>query len=69
MIWVPVMYLCVLEQCEWLQQQTFYTEKEQCKKVLNDRVNWYKDNTHAKVEGICIDVFVTLKEPQKVVAK
>jgi YbbR domain-containing protein len=69
MIWVPVMYLCVLEQCEWLQQQTFYTEKEQCKKVLDDRVNWYKDNTHAKVEGICVDVFVTLKEPQKVVAK
>jgi YbbR domain-containing protein len=69
MIWVPVMYLCVLEQCEWLQQQTFYTEKEQCKKVLDDRVNWYKDNTHAKVEGICVDVFVTLKEPQKVVSK
>jgi hypothetical protein len=69
MIWVPVMYLCVLEQCEWLQQQTFYTEKEQCKKVLDDRVNWYKENTHAKVEGICVDVFVTLKEPQKVVAK
>ena len=69
MIWVPVMYLCVLEQCEWLQQQTFYTDKEQCKKVLDDRVNWYKENTHAKVEGICVDVFVTLKEPQKVVAK
>lgn len=63
------MYLCVLEQCEWLQQQTFYTDKEQCKKVLDDRVNWYKDNTHAKVEGICVDVFVTLKEPHKVVAK
>jgi len=68
-IWVPVMYLCVLEQCEWLQQQTFYTDKEQCKKVLDDRVNWYKSNTHAKVEGVCIDVFVTLKEPYKVVAK
>jgi YbbR domain-containing protein len=63
------MYLCVLEQCEWLQQQTFYTDREQCKKVLADRVDWYKDNTHAKVEGICIDVYVTLKEPQKVVAK
>jgi len=69
MIWVPVMYLCVLEQCEWLQQQTFYTDREQCKKVLADRVDWYKENTHAKVEGICIDVYVTLKEPQKVVAK
>jgi hypothetical protein len=63
------MYLCVLEKCEWLQQQTFYTDKEQCKKVIDDRVNWYRDNTHAKVEGICVDVFVTLKEPQKVVAK
>jgi YbbR domain-containing protein len=61
------MYLCVLEQCEWLQQQTFYTDKEQCKKVLNDRVNWYKDNTLARVEGICIDVFVTLKDPNKAV--
>jgi len=69
MIWVPVMYLCVLEKCEWLQQQTFYTDREQCKKVIDDRVNWYRDNTHAKVEGICVDVFVTLKEPQKVVAK
>jgi hypothetical protein len=59
------MYLCVLEQCEWLQQQTFYTDKEQCKKVLDDRVNWYKSNTHAKVEGVCIDVFVTLKDPNK----
>jgi hypothetical protein len=63
------MYLCVLEKCEWLQQQTFYTDREQCKKVIDDRVNWYRDNTHAKVEGICVDVFVTLKEPQKVVAK
>jgi YbbR domain-containing protein len=61
------MYLCVLEQCEWLQQQTFYTDKEQCKKVLNDRVNWYKDNTQARVEGICVDVFVTLKDPNKAV--
>ena len=69
MIWVPVMYLSVLEKCEWLQQQTFYTDKEQCKKVIDDRVNWYRDNTHAKVEGICVDVFVTLKEPQKVAAK
>jgi YbbR domain-containing protein len=61
------MYLCVLEQCEWLQQQTFYTDKEQCKKVLNDKVNWYKDNTQARVEGICVDVFVTLKDPNKAV--
>jgi YbbR domain-containing protein len=61
------MYLCVLEQCEWLQQQTFYTDKEQCKKVLNDRVDWYKNNTLARVEGICIDVFVTLKDPNKAV--
>jgi len=60
------MYLCVLEKCEWLQQQTFYTDREQCKKVIDDRVNWYRDNTHARVEGICVDVFVTLKEPQKV---
>jgi YbbR domain-containing protein len=50
-----------------LQQQTFYTDKEQCKKVLNDRVDWYKNNTLARVEGICIDVFVTLKDPNKAV--
>ena len=67
MIWVPVMYLCVLEQCEWLQQQTFYTDKEQCKKVLASKIDWYRDNTYAKVEGICIDVFVTLKDPNKAV--
>jgi len=61
------MYLCVLEQCEWLQQQTFYTDKEQCKKVLTSKIDWYRDNTQARVEGICVDVFVTLKDPNKAV--
>ncbi len=62
MIWVPIMYLCILEQCEWLQQQTVYTNRDLCQKVITEKVEWYQRNTHARVDGICVDVFVELKK-------
>ena len=63
MIWVPVMFICVLEKCEFLQQQTVYTDRALCIKVIDEKVNWYIQNTAARAEGICVDVYVDLKQP------
>ena len=63
MIWVPVMFICVLEKCEFLQQQTVYTNRDLCVKTINEKVNWYIQNTAARAEGICVDVYVDLKQP------
>ena len=65
MIFVPVLYICVLEQCEFLQQQMFYQDKEQCKTLVDQKVQWYRSNTHAKVDGFCVDVFVNLRKPHE----
>ena len=65
MIWVPVMYICVLEKCEFLQQQTIYTDRALCQQVIKEKVDWYLENTHARAEGICVDVYVDLKQPYK----
>lgn len=62
MIWVPVMYLCILEQCEWLQQQTVYTNRDLCQKIIAEKVEWYQRNARARVDGVCIDVNVELKK-------
>jgi hypothetical protein len=64
MIWVPVMYICVLEKCEFLQQQTIYTDRALCQQVIKQKVDWYLQNTHARAEGTCIDVYVELKSDQ-----
>ena len=63
MIWVPVMYICVLEKCEFLQQQTVYTDRALCIQTINQKVDWYNKNTHARAEGICVDVYVEMKQP------
>jgi hypothetical protein len=63
MIWVPVMYICVLEKCEFLQQQTIYTDRALCIQTINQKVDWYNKNTYARAEGICVDVYVEMKQP------
>jgi len=64
MIWVPVMYICVLEKCEFLQQKTIYTDRALCEQVIKEKVDRYLDNTNARAEGICVDVYVELKSDQ-----
>jgi hypothetical protein len=58
------MFICVLEKCEFLQQQTIYTDRALCEQVIKQKVDWYLDNTHARAEGICVDVYVELKSDQ-----
>ena len=62
-LFIPVLYICLNGQCNFLQQLTVYPDENECKQVLAEKAEWYKTNTDAKVDTSCI------KAPAKVMEK
>lgn len=61
--WIAVMYICILQQCEFLQQQTVYTDRQLCKAAIEAKVEWYRRNAHAQAEGDCMNTFMVYTKP------
>ena len=57
MISIPVLYICVAAHCEFMQQRTHYTNRQECMEVAEKQRQEYV-KLGAKVEATCIDVVV-----------
>lgn len=57
MIYIPVLYICVAAHCEFLQQKSYYLDREMCMAVAEEKKQDYI-KLGAKVEATCIDVTV-----------
>lgn len=53
-LFIPVLYICLGGHCDFLQQLAVYPDEKVCKQVLAEKAEWYKTNTEAKVDTICI---------------
>ena len=57
MISIPVLYICVAAHCEFMQQNSYYTNRQECMEVAEKKRQEYI-KLGAKVDATCIDVVV-----------
>ena len=57
MISIPVLYICVAAHCEFMQQLTHYTDRQQCMEAAEAKKQEYI-KLGAKVDATCIDLVV-----------
>ena len=67
-IFIPVLIICINNNCEFMQAENYYTKEEQCRKSLDSQKEHMRELTNkagskdAIIEGTCIDARVkTLK--------
>jgi len=56
-IFIPVLYICMNGHCEFLQQLTHYTDRQQCMAAVQEKKQEYV-KMGAKVDVTCIDLIV-----------
>jgi len=54
---IPVLYICVAAHCEFLQQLSHYTDRQQCMEAAEKKKQEYI-KLGAKVDATCIDLIV-----------
>ena len=56
-MFIPVLYICVLQHCEFMQQNAVYEVQEECLKAAREKASWFiKHNVGATVDQSCIEV-------------
>ncbi len=56
-IFIPVLYICMNGHCEFLQQLTHYTDRQQCMATVQEKKQEFI-KMGATVEVTCIDLIV-----------
>jgi len=56
-IFIPVLYICMNGHCEFLQQLTHYTDRQQCMAVVMEKKQEFI-KMGATVDVTCIDLIV-----------
>jgi len=56
-IFIPVLYICMNGHCEFLQQLTHYTDRQQCMAVVMEKKEEFI-KMGATVDVTCIDLIV-----------
>ena len=56
-IFIPVLYICMNGHCEFFQQLTHYTDRQQCMAVVMEKKQEFI-KMGAKVDVTCIDLIV-----------
>jgi len=56
-IFIPVLYICLNGHCEFLQQLTHYTDRQQCMAIVQEKKQEYV-KMGATVDVTCIDLIV-----------
>lgn len=56
-MFIPVLYICALQHCEFMQQLTYYEVQEECLKAAREKAAWFiKHNVGATVDQSCIAI-------------
>jgi hypothetical protein len=56
-IFIPVLYICMNGHCEFLQQLTHYTDRQQCMAIVQEKKQEFI-KMGATVDVTCIDLIV-----------
>ena len=56
-IFIPVLYICLNGHCEFLQQLTHYTNRQQCMAIVEVKKQEFIQ-MGATADATCIDLFV-----------
>ena len=56
-IFIPVLYICMNGHCEFLQQLTHYTDRQQCMEIVQVKKQEFI-KMGATVDVTCIDLIV-----------
>jgi hypothetical protein len=56
-IFIPVLYICMNGHCEFLQQLTHYTDRQQCMAIVQEKKQEFV-KMGATVDVTCIDLIV-----------
>jgi hypothetical protein len=56
-IFIPVLYICLNGHCEFLQQLTHYTDRQQCMTAVRSKKQEFI-KMGATVDATCIDLVV-----------
>ena len=64
-IFIPVLFVCLAEHCEFMQQKTYYKSDETCREEVQrkkDEMEKMTGKLGAKIEATCIEANVSTKE-------
>ena len=69
-IFIPVLFMCLNGNCNFMQAQTFYTTEARCKASINDQkihmlevADQAKQGKMSVLEGTCINA--KIEDPRK----